>query len=151
MTIRKASITELPWINDRYDEIGFVRSDFDNEFIAIAYDNEQKVGMGRLVSVLDNVKELGGMYVADDHRKKGIARQIVLFLLEQHAPSDTIYCLAFKHLTEFYKSCGFVDIKYPETTPTQITSKIDWCEAQYPHGNTLLVINEVSNQVSTPA
>lgn len=149
MIVRKATAAELPWINAQYDNIGFVHSDFDNEFIAIALDGEQKVGIGRLVQVAEQVQELGGMYVADSHRKQGIARKIVNFLLEQQPPNHTIYCLAFNHLVEFYRNCGFVDIKHPEKTPTKITTKLDWCQTQYPHGNTLLVINEANRLVST--
>ncbi|EAY31279.1 GNAT family N-acetyltransferase [Microscilla marina] len=142
MIIRKATIIDMPWANARYDELGFVNSDFNNEFIAIAQQSEERVGIGRLVNISDGIQELGGMYVADSHRKQGIARKIVDFLLEQRSPAHTIYCLAFEHLATFYKSCGFVEVKSPEKTPTEITTKIDWCQSQYPYGNTLLAINE---------
>lgn len=142
MIIRKALASEIDWINTRYDEIEFVHSDFDNELIAIAEINQQKAGMGRLVNVTPQINELGGMYVADAHRKRGIARKIVQFLLEYRLSSQVTYCIAFNHLVDFYKSCGFEDVKNPEKAPEKVVSKIDWCQSKYPHGNTLLVINE---------
>ena len=46
MNIRKAFREDMHWINAQYDAIDFVRSDFDNEFIAIVEDAQQKVIKG---------------------------------------------------------------------------------------------------------
>ena len=144
MNIRKAFKEDMHWINEQYDAIDFVRSDFDNEFIAIVEDEKQKAGIGRLVNIVPGVKELGGMFVTDGFRNKGIARQIVHFLLDQCPPTQTIYCVAFDHLVDFYKSCGFEDTKFPKQAPKEVISKIDWCQTQYPHRTTLLAINEAA-------
>lgn len=142
MKIREAFREEMDWINAQYEAIAFVPSDFDNELIAIAEEAQQKAGIGRLVSVVPGVKELGGMFVAEDFRNQGLARKIVRFLLGHCPPTQTTYCVAFNHLVDFYKSCGFEDVKSPEKAPAKVVSKIDWCQTQYTHGNTLLVINE---------
>lgn len=142
MIIRQATTAEIPWINARYDELEFVHSDFDNEFIAIVDTDTGKAGIGRLINVEENIRELGGMYVADTHRKQGIARKIVMFLLEQSTPAETVYCVAFDHLVDFYKSCGFENAQHPEKAPAKVTAKADWCQSKYPQKTTLLAINE---------
>lgn len=147
MVIRKALASEIDWVNARYDELQFVHSDFENELIAMAEVTEkgvepQRVGLGRLVNIAPNIQELGGMYVADNYRKQGVARKIVQFLLDHCPAVQTTYCIAFNHLVDFYKGCGFEDVKYPQKAPEKVSSKIDWCQSNYPHGNTLLVINE---------
>src|SRR5579862_6064334 len=90
--IRLANPNEIEWINDCYDAIQFVHSDFEKEIIAIAEVDGQKAGLGRLVTLEDGSLELGGMYVLEAFRRHGIARQILPFLLN-HVPSDKIvYC-----------------------------------------------------------
>jgi len=142
MKIREAFREDIDWINAQYDAVAFVRSDFDNELIAVAEEAQQKAGIGRLVSVAPGIKELGGMVVLDNFRNKGVARKIVHFLLDRCPPTQTTYCIAFNHLVDFYKSCGFEDVKSLAKAPAEMASKFDWCQTQYTHGNTLLVINE---------
>lgn len=120
MKIREAFREEMDWINAQYEAIAFVPSDFDNELIAIAEEAQQKAGIGRLVSVVPGVKELGGMFVAEDFRNQGLARKIVHFLLGHCPPTQTTYCVAFNHLVDFYKSCGFEDVKSPEKAPAKL-------------------------------
>ena len=91
LVVRDAKITEIEWINQRYDEVEFVHSVFENEVIAIAEIEGQKAGLGRLVN--KGYLELGGIYVFDSFRGKGIAGEIVEFLLGYVDSQRTIYCI----------------------------------------------------------
>jgi GNAT superfamily N-acetyltransferase len=135
--------SEIAWVNERYDEVEFVHSNFDREIIAIAEFEEQKAGVGRLVSVDEAHLELGGMYVFEPFRGKGIAKKLVLFLLQHVRPSQTVYCIPFEHLVDFYKQCGFVLCSQHEQVPKELLEKYRWCKEKYSHPTSLLVMTGV--------
>jgi GNAT superfamily N-acetyltransferase len=136
--IRAAHSTEIDWINQKYDEVDFVHSVFEKEIIAIAEHEGEKAGIGRLVTIDDNNLELGGMYVFEPFRKKGIAKEIVQFLLKQARPFQTVYCIPFQHLVPFYQSYSFEDYKDLNQAPHEIVAKYLWCKEKYPHPTSLL-------------
>ena len=139
--VRVAKRQEIDWINTMYNEVEFVHSTFDNEIIAIAEVDGVKGGVGRLVQVDATINlELGGMYVFDAYRGKGIARDIVRFLLTLVKPAQTVYCIPFKHLQDFYKQCGFTDCNMNSTVPSKVADKYNWCQKKYPYPTTLLVL-----------
>lgn len=78
-TIRIAKASEIDWINQRYDEVEFVHSVFEKEIIAIAEIGAQQAGIGRLVNVTEHDFELGGMYVFEPFRSKGVAERSLNF------------------------------------------------------------------------
>ncbi len=137
--VRLAKKSEIGWINQRYDEVQFVHSNFDKETLAVAEWNEQKAGLGRLVTIDDNILELGGMYVFEEFRNKGVAREIVNFLLQCALPSQTIFCIPFEHLTPFYKQFGFDPCANTEMVPRELFEKFRWCKETYNQATTLLV------------
>lgn len=125
-----ASKNDIPWIDSIYTKIQFLPSDYSKEYIVIAKANNEKVGLGRLIQI-DNVLELGGMYVADNYRNKGIAGAIVKHLLAQAPKGKLVYCIPFAHLAGFYKSFGFVDAKISDDIPQEIKHKIGYCSQTY--------------------
>jgi N-acetylglutamate synthase-like GNAT family acetyltransferase len=131
MKIRKALENELPWINKKYDEVAFVHSRFENEIIAIAEVDGEKAGIGRLVSLDNDNLELGGIYVFEKFRGKGIAHKIVEFLLKSSKPNKTIYCIPFAKLSTFYKKFGFAPCRELKEAPQDIVRKIQWCQRSY--------------------
>ncbi len=141
--IRKAQPDEIGWISERYDEIGFLHSAYYDDLIAIAELNGQKAGIGRLQTLDKNDAELGGMYVFDQFRKKGIAKKIVTFLLEKSKNFSHVYCLPFEHLSSFYMSFGFVNMIDETSIPASLSKKHCWCNQQYSH-KTLLFVRENS-------
>lgn len=145
LQIRPAKKQEIAWINGCYDEVEFVHSHFDSEIIAIAEFNEEKAGLGRLVKIDEKNFELGGMYVFEPFRNKGIAKEIVTFLLTYVKPSQTVYCIPFEHLIHFYKQCGFANCSEFESVPQIILDKYRWCHEKYTHPTTLLVL-ELNNR-----
>ncbi len=140
LKIRAAEKQEMVWINGCYDQVEFIHSHFDSEVIAIAEFNGEKAGLGRLVEVDEKNLELGGMYVFEPFRGKGIAKEIVTFLLTYVKPSQVIYCIPFDHLLHFYKQCGFINCFNLESVPSKILDKHQWCQEKYVHPTALLVL-----------
>ncbi len=138
--LRRAALSEIEWINRRYDEVQFVHSDYNKEVIAIAELDGQPVGLGRLVSIDGKTAELGGIYVFEGYRNRGIAKRIVAFLLEQRTFSSAIYCIPFENLTPFYRRYGFELCEKNESIPKEILEKYLWCKKQYPQPTSLLLL-----------
>lgn len=142
VSLRTAEKSEIEWINRCYDDVQvqFVHSNYDKEIIAIAELGGQKAGLGRLVTVDEKHLELGGMYVFEPYRGKGVAKQIVQFLLERVKPFQTVYCIPFKHLIPFYKQSGFVQPSHFESVPRELLQKYQWCQDKYSNPTALLVL-----------
>jgi N-acetylglutamate synthase-like GNAT family acetyltransferase len=129
--IRTATPSDMEWINKCYDEVKFVHSDYNNETIAIFEYNENKAGIGRMVTIDQNNLELGGMYVFHGYRNKGIARDLVEYMIKTTDVSKNIYCIPFVKYEHFYRSCGFTDVKDWEAVPNKLKQKLDWCNSFY--------------------
>ena len=140
--VRRAEKSEISWVNKCYDEVKFVHSTFDREVIAIAEVNGQKAGLGRLVTINGEILEMGGMYVFEDFRGKGVARKIVEFLLEHSIPAQTIYCIPFEYLVPFYKQFGFVPCSSFDQAPKELLEKYLWCKEKYNLPTALLVLEK---------
>jgi len=140
LKLRTAEKSEIEWVNNCYDQVEFVHSNFDNEIIAIAELDGQKAGLGRLIKIDEHHLELGGMYVFENFRNKGIAKEIVKFLLTYVQSAQKVYCIPFEHLLEIYKQCGFANCTNLELTPLKILEKFNWCQEKYAHPTALLVL-----------
>lgn len=140
--VRSAKATELEWVNERYDEVEFVHSTYDNEIIAIAEVDGQKAGIGRLVMINNKNLELGGMYVFESFRGKGIAAQIVKFLLENTLSDCTIFCIPFQQLEAFYQKHGFASCHDLEQVPQELLKKYLWCKKKYSQPVSLLFLKK---------
>ncbi len=142
LRVRAAKISEIEWINQRYDEVEFVHSVFEKETIAIAEFDGQKAGIGRLVNVNKGNLELGGMYVFELFRGKGIAGEIIEFLLSYVDSQTTVYCIPFQHLVPFYERYGFRLCSDYTNVPEEILKKFHWCKGKYADPTSLLVLNK---------
>lgn len=140
LSIRTAKKSEIEWVNNCYDKVEFVHSNFDNEMIAIAEVGNQRAGLARVIKVDEGNLELGGMYVFDFFRGKGIAKELVKFLLTHVEPSQRIYCIPFQRLLHFYKQFGFTNCSNFESVPQKILDKYSWCQEKYAHSVSLLVL-----------
>ncbi|MEG0328131.1 MAG: GNAT family N-acetyltransferase [Erysipelothrix sp.] len=133
MTLLKASLEDLTWVNDQYENIGFAKSNFENEFITIVEHEGYYAGLGRLVKLRNNEVELGGIYILDDFRGLSLARKLVegLIATAQKEGFRTIYCLPFKNLQNFYGSFGFNEIETFDNVNYSILKKHAWCNETY--------------------
>ena len=75
--------TELVWVNQQYERIGFQPSSLDNEIIAIVMSQDDYAGVGRLVKLNEHEAELGGIYILDKFRGQSLAHEVVSFLVEE--------------------------------------------------------------------
>ena len=130
VTVRELSEPELEWANACYAAIDFVPSS-PHDFIAIAEVDGEKAGLGRIVPIEPDVGELGGMFVFPHYRGQAVARSIVDFLMKRSTRSR-LYCIPFKHLEPFYRSCGFAPAPDRDVFPAAVAAKLAWCERQYP-------------------
>ena len=140
LIVRTAKETEMEWVNTRYDEVGFVHSNFEKEIIAIAEFEGQRAGIGRLVTIDSHHLELGGMYVFEPYRKQGVAGAIVEFLLKRNSMAHIVYCIPFEHLASFYKGFGFVACTDLQSVPKEVLDKSLWCKEKYCHPTSLLIL-----------
>ena len=137
INLRRAAPEELPWINQKYDEVSFIHSSL-GDWVAVAEINNHSAGLGRLVFINNQTWELGGMYVFEAFRNRGVAKAIVHFLLQQKSSSN-IYCIPFSHLASFYQACGFKTVTPTERTPQKILDKWEWCQCHYSEETILML------------
>ena len=144
LTSRKAEKSELFWINSKYAEVDFMPSYFETELIVIAEMDGTKCGIGRLVQISDEDLELGGIYVFPAYRNLGVAENIVKFLCnENDFKQQTIWCLPFEHLEDFYTKFGFFPSEGgSETIPQDILKKHKWCNSNY--GKNVLLLTKTN-------
>lgn len=134
--IRKLHADELDWANACYKRIDFKISS-EQDFVAVAELNEQKVGLGRLVSIDGNTGELGGMHVFPEYQGRAIAGDLVEFLISCSRFSK-LYCIPFSRLVGFYEWYGFSEISTSSEIPTEILQKYNWCNEFYPEPVSLM-------------
>ena len=133
ITLREAEKNEINWINLKYQEVNFIESNFDNEFIVIAECDAKPCGLGRLIIIDNDNLELSGIYVFNDYRGLNISHEIIKFLLENHTfNQNIIWCLPFTHLKNNYFRVGFSEYKIKKTNiPMKILEKYNWCSTNY--------------------
>jgi GNAT superfamily N-acetyltransferase len=140
MKLRTATPGDAVWINERYATVHFIPSDLDRDRIVIAEIDGEPVGMGRLVPAGENAYELGGMYVFDDYRGRGIARAIVDELIRIAGDAD-VYCIPFADLTALYASAGFAPSD-PANATEHVREKLAWCAREHDRPVALLKLPE---------
>jgi GNAT superfamily N-acetyltransferase len=134
--LRIATPADEGWINERYARVHFIPSDLSRDTIVVAELDGAACGMGRLVPAGEGAFELGGMYVFDEHRGRGIARKIVDELIRIAGDRD-VYCIPFADLTALYASAGFAPSD-PESATQHVREKLDWCRREHARAVVLL-------------
>jgi N-acetylglutamate synthase-like GNAT family acetyltransferase len=125
MWIRTAKPEETGWINEQYAKVNFIPSDPEHETIVIAELDGERAGFGRLVRAGEHAYELGGMFVFEHFRGRGVARAIVAELIRRAGDAE-VYCIPFADLEELYAASGFRRIEAVDV-PEKIQEKLDWC------------------------
>lgn len=138
--VNTALESDLDWVNSKYDEIGFVRSNFENEHILIASVSNQRAGLGRLVRIDSSNMELGGIYVFPEYRGAGVADVIVRKLCQIETFGKlTTWCLPFENLFKFYERFGFLPSDSIQP-PSEIVKKFEWCNSQDKYKQKVLLL-----------
>ncbi len=140
ITVKQAEKNEINWINAKYGEVDFVKSNYESEYIVIAKVGNNNAGLGRLVKVDNKNIELGGIYVFPNYRGLGVAENIVRNLCEKNPFGETtLWCLPFENLLKFYTKFGFENrenIKAPE----KVISKLNWCNSESKYGKKVILL-----------
>ncbi|MFC5452884.1 GNAT family N-acetyltransferase [Paenibacillus aestuarii] len=131
--VQKATKQDLGWINEQYQQIGFVPSDLETDTVFLAILDDEYVGLGRIVKYDEHHYELGGIYTVEKHRGMNVASYVVSRLVEyvRSAGIEHVYCIPFEKLTLFYEKFGFHDVEELGAVPKQIADKYYWCLKQY--------------------
>jgi GNAT superfamily N-acetyltransferase len=136
VSIRPARPDELEWVNERYREVDFVRS-APEDLVAIAEVDGVRAGLARVLA-LEGAGELGGMYVLDAFRGRGVAQALIRHLLAN--TRGQLYCLPFESLEPLYAASGFRRVM-SEAVPEEIAKKHRWCNEHYTEPVLLLVLD----------
>jgi N-acetylglutamate synthase-like GNAT family acetyltransferase len=133
---RRARADELSWVNDVYRRADFVASDV-HDVVLVAEEGGARVGVGRLVPVAEDAYELGGMWVDEAARGRGVAKQLVAALLRE-AGDATLWCIPFARVADLYRGFGFADASADAQPPPAVVAKLAFCRARYPFAVVLL-------------
>lgn len=125
--IRSLRDDELGWAAERYREIKFAPSPPGARGFVAELDGE-RVGLGRLIVHAPGVIELGGIWTHDRARNRGVARSMVMALVEE-ARGQRLWCVPFAHLAPFYETFDFAAARPP--WPDPIAAKAADCAAQH--------------------
>lgn len=115
-TLRQAIEADLPAISDLIETAGINPRGLDWRRFLIAVDGDDHlVGSGQVKIHLDGSLELASIAVQPEWRKQGVARAIILKLLETHP--RPLYLVCRGRLGTFYEKFGFVVIFNPKDMP----------------------------------
>jgi len=138
--LRQAYTSEIDWVNRKYQEVNFVKSDYNNEFIVIAEIDGENAGLGRIVKIDEKNVELGGILVFPHFRGLGVAGHIVKALCDGNPfKKSVIWCLPFMNLLHFYTKFGF-KLQADITAPKKIAEKLNWCNTDNKYEKEVLLL-----------
>lgn len=138
IALRVATIHDMGWVNEKYQEIGFQLSHLENETIVVAEVGSEIAGLGRIVNIDDSSQELGGIHVFEKFQKQGVAGEIVRFLLTKRDYKKQIYCLPFEEVLKIYTRVGFQPVLDHSSVSKKVYDKYLWCLDTYPSKTLLL-------------
>lgn len=130
MVLRIATPDDAGWVREQYEKAGFIPSDLARDTVVVAELGGNRAGLGRLVPAGESAYELGGMYVDDAYRGRGVAHAIVQELIRR-AGAKEVYCVPFANLESLYAESGFRRVD-AVNVPEAIQEKLDWCAREIP-------------------
>lgn len=136
--LREAIERDRPEVNAIYASLGFMPWNPQQDHLLVAVTDDRLVGCGR-IQRYGGAIELGGMYVHPNHRGKGIARQILVSLVDL-LQDETCYCIPFAHLIPFYQEFGFMPAPQGDV-PAAIVDRVAFFRDVYMHPTILMVRN----------
>ena len=92
-----------------------VKTSFDQSFCIGALMNDEQVGYGRLITDYTTFAYLADVYVLENHRGKGISKQMMTLLFEQDwVKGLRRIMLATSDAHGLYRQIGFTSLGHPE-------------------------------------
>ena len=109
LSLRPATQADFPAIRRLIHQVGINPMDLKWQHFTIAVDAADRlVGCGQVKHHNDGSLELASIAVQPQWRKQGVARTIILHLLETHP--RPLYLTCRGRLGPFYERFGFVDV-----------------------------------------
>ena len=93
------------------------------------------IALGRLQHYADGAYEIGGFWVEEGHRGRGLARALVHHALERAPAEAEVWCIPYDHLTDFYLGFGMQCVIDLERVPASIREKLSWCTGTWTQGS----------------
>lgn len=118
--LRPAFPKELDGINDLYKKLQLKPIE-PSDFVEICEHSGEIIALGRLQKYSsEKAWELSGLYVADQHRKKGIATRLISLLISRTPKTDDIYCQIQSDLSGLALKSGFEKLNNLETLTKEV-------------------------------
>ena len=108
------------WLTESYWSPGVTREQVEkaarySSLVVGCYLDEETVGFLRVVSDRVRFAWIADVFVADEHRGKGLATAMVRFALDHPEHRDVaVWTLATRDAHEVYARCGFQPMDQPE-------------------------------------
>lgn len=118
--------------NEIYRSISFQPSiQNQDETFGLTKDG-RLVALGRIQRHGEEL-EIGGFWVEESLRGTGLARRMVVCVLDAIPKGQPAWCVAFTHLADFYRSFGMKD--HPkDQAPAAIRDKLTYCSEEVERG-----------------
>jgi GNAT superfamily N-acetyltransferase len=121
--------------NAVYAAIAFQASDPERDLTyGLAGSQGELVALGRIQRHADGALEVGGFWVRDDQRGRGIARRLVAHVLAALPRGTVAWCVPFEHLADFYASFGMERVEDLTQAPASLRDKLDFCASRKSEG-----------------
>jgi len=93
------------------------------------------LALGRIQCHADDSLEVGGFWVHENERGRGLARRLVRHVLDALPAGREVWCLPFEHLLPFYESFGMQRVDCAAELPEGIRAKRSFCGAHEAEGH----------------
>ena len=123
ITIRKLAPEHFPLAKKFYKHFGQTNKTNRNDQIYALFDNKGMQACLR-IAPCEDARLLRGVFVAETHRRQGLACKLISFALEQSKLNE-IWTFPYRHLTTMYESLNFENITIGDApTPIQKAFKV---------------------------
>ena len=124
--LQRIEAAALERANAVYASIAFAPSRAPGDQTFGILEQGEPVALGRLQRHADGALEVGGFWVRQDRRGRGLARRLVACVLASAPAGESVWCIPFEHLRAFYESFGMRRAE-PSEAPASLRAKLDSC------------------------
>lgn len=113
--------------NHVYRSLAFAPSDPEHDATYGRFEGAQPIALGRINQHADGAFEIGGFWVHERCRGRGLAGALVAHTILELPPDVPCWCIPFQHLEAFYLSFGMRRVQATEEVPASIQAKREFC------------------------
>lgn len=105
MNFKTCKAGEVSWLTNFYNKVEYTGTFKDEDDLYFVETDDSVVGVVRIA--LENGDHvLRGMYMLEEHRGRGIGTNLLNYL-NSKIVGNTIFCIPYAHLVNFYGRIGF--------------------------------------------